>query len=109
MRELVATGLLRADNNIPDNLGVTLGWGDDWPFMAWIKSTAGNTQGVLLIVIGVLLLFGLGMWIAGRLSHSQRVQAVSVAIIPTALVGAMVAGAAFGLIGWAAGFNIGFN
>lgn len=109
MSDALALAAIKAANDIPDNMGVQLRWGNDWPFMAWIKSTAGNLQGVLLIIIGVLLLFGVGMWIAGRLSQSQRVQAVSAAIIPIALVGAMIAGAAFGLIGWAAGFNIGFN
>jgi|GEM_PF-2536552 len=91
----------------PVDLGVTLDW-DAFPFMAQLREWAGGIQAVSLIILGILFVVAVVAWIAGKASASQQVQKVSVGALIVCGIGAALTGAAFGITGWAAGFDLGF-
>jgi hypothetical protein len=97
-----------ADGDIPDNMGVKIDF-DAFPWMAQLQEWAGGLQATFLILVGIFVVVGVGMWVAGRLSSSQQVQKVSATVVLIAFVAAIVIAAAFAMLVWATGFNMGFG
>lgn len=95
------------DGNPKVDLGVHLDF-NVFPFMDQLRVWAGGIQAVSLIILGILFVVAIVAWIAGKASASQQVQKVSVGALVVCAVGAALAGAAFGITGYFAGFNLGF-
>ncbi len=95
------------DDGTPVDLGVDLDF-DAFPFMAQLQEWAGGIQAVSLIVLGILFVVAIVAWIAGKASASQQMQRVSVGALIVCAIGAALTGAAFGITGYFAGFDLGF-
>ncbi|PFG43789.1 hypothetical protein ATJ88_2499 [Isoptericola jiangsuensis] len=93
------------DDNV--DLGVDLEF-DAFPFMTQLQEWAGGIQAVCLIVLGILFVVAIVAWIAGKASASQQMQRVSVGALIVCAIGAALTGAAFGITGYFAGFDLGF-
>ena len=100
-------GAVAAADPAPVDLGVNLDW-DAFPFMAQLREWAGGIQATSLVILGILFVVAIVAWIAGRAASSQQMQRVSVSALIICGIGAALAGSAFAITGWAAGFNLGF-
>ena len=101
------TAVVADDGGGNVDLGVDLDF-DAFPFMTQLQEWAGGIQAVSLIVLGILFVVAIVAWIAGKASASQQMQRVSVGALIVCAIGAALTGAAFGITGYFAGFDLGF-
>lgn len=101
-------GVVRAEEDIPDNLGVEMN-STAFPWTAQLQEWAGGLQFTCLLLVGILVVVGVVMFVAGRLSTSQQMQKVSATIVLWAFVAGVVIAVIFAFLVWTTGFDLGFG
>ncbi|MCL2593955.1 MAG: hypothetical protein FWD83_00305 [Promicromonosporaceae bacterium] len=93
--------------NIPPNLGVTMQH-DLMPWQRIIVDIAGAIQASALVVLGILLVFAILGALAGKFAKSSILQQIGWGVAIACAVGALLVGASFAIVAWAAGLEHGF-
>jgi hypothetical protein len=104
---LSALSVVRADDSIPPNLGITVNF-SAFPFMAQLQEWAGGIQAVCLILIGVAFVMAAVVWVMGRVFGNHHAQRISAAVFIWCAIAAAVAGAGMAITVYFAGLNLGF-
>ena len=71
-----------------------------------LTQLAGGIQGVLILVICILFMAAVACWVAGRVGSSQRMQAIGVGSLITAVAGIVFISSVWGMAGWATGIKV---
>lgn len=97
--ETQATGVASVESATPDSVR------PDWsaPWMDLFTSTQGLIMATILALLAILGVIGAGVWVAGKLSGTGKLQDAGLPMVLCSVVGAVLTVVIGGAIMWASG------
>ncbi|QCU77993.1 hypothetical protein E7744_07205 [Citricoccus sp. SGAir0253] len=76
------------------------------PWLPTVQSVGGMVVATAIVVLGIVVVAGLLMWVAGKLGAGGRAQETGLSILLWGVVAAAVIGSIGGIIAWATGIPL---